>query len=192
METRTVPGNFSWDEKNDCWHSQKKPGEWWWWAPCARRRRITDSPTSQAAQEFNQMCGGTLPMWYWTIWSAPVLANFSSFLPFSNPCGATLKPRRSQCSQSKCRSVSRRNIGNFTEVEKEHPTSKSGYVERSHVFGSVDYMIFGASWAHPIGSPEWDWSNARETTESTITVYLERSGISRTKEESWELTDVEC
>ena len=73
---------------------------------------------------------GMLPTWHWTIWSASILANFSSFLPTSKPCGATLKPRRSQNSQSKCHPNSKRSTGNFTEVENEHPTSRSGSVER--------------------------------------------------------------
>ena len=33
-------------------------------------------------------------------------------------------------------------MGNFTEVEKEHPASRSGSVERSHFFGPVNYMNF--------------------------------------------------
>ena len=37
----------------------------------------------------------------------------------------------------------KRSTGNFTEVEKEYPTSRSGSVERSHAFGSVNRMIFG-------------------------------------------------
>ena len=104
---------------------------------------ITDSPTSQGAQEISQMCGGTFPMWHWTIWSAPNLAKYSSFLLSSNPRGAKLKPRRSQTSHSKCHSRSKRSTGNFTEVEKKHPTSRSGSVERSPFFGPVNYVIFG-------------------------------------------------
>ncbi len=38
---------------------------------------------------------------------------------------------------------------------------------------------------------DWDWPNARETTEFTTIVNLGRSGVLRTKEEPWELTDVE-
>ena len=65
------------------------------------------------------------PVWHWTIWSAPILVNLSSFLPHSNPCSATLKPRKSQSSWSKCHSIFQRSTGNFTEVEKKHPTSRS-------------------------------------------------------------------
>ena len=39
---------------------------------------------------------------------------------------------------------------NFTGVGKKHPTSRSSSVERSHLFGVVNYMIFGMMWEHPI------------------------------------------
>ena len=75
---------------------------------------------------------------------------FRCFLPSSSPCGATLKPRRSQTSQSEYPSNSKNNVENFTEVEKKHSISRSGPVERSHLFGLVNYMIFGMMREYPI------------------------------------------
>ena len=73
----------------------------------------------------------------------PFQSNFCHFSPSSNPCGATLKPRRSKTAQSKCPLISKRSMENFTEREKEHLASRSGSVERPHLFGPVSYMIFG-------------------------------------------------
>ena len=42
-----------------------------------------------------------------------------------------------------------------------------------------------------IDDPEWNWSNARETTEFTATVNLGHPRVPNTKEKTWELTDVE-
>ena len=50
---------------------------------------------------------------------------------------------------SKCPSISRNNMGDFTEVEKEHSTSRSGPVKRSHLFGLVNCMIFGTMLEYP-------------------------------------------
>ena len=97
-----------------------------------------DLSTFQGTQEFR----GTLPLWERGILRTPILGDFSPTSPSSKPCGAAVKPRRSQSFQSMCHSISRRSTGNLTEVEKEHPMSRSGSVERSHFFGPVNYMIF--------------------------------------------------
>ncbi len=115
-----------------------------------RRSEYSTPPASQGARESNQTCGGTILMWHWTIQSVPILANFSLFLLSSNPCGATMKPRRSQSSFSKCHSFFKRNTGNFTEVEQEHSASRSGSVEKSYFSGSANYTIFGALGEYPI------------------------------------------
>ncbi len=109
-----------------------------------------DPATSLGTQELSQARGGALLMWQRTICSAPLLADFLLVLPSSSPRGAILKPRRSQGLQSKCHSISKRSTGNFTEVEKKHPTSRSGSFERSHLFGPVNYMVFGTMWRCPI------------------------------------------
>ncbi len=67
----------------------------------------------------------------------PFQPNFCYFSPSSNPRGTTLKP------WSKCPSISKKSMENFTELEKEHPTSRSGSVQRPHLSGPVSYMIFG-------------------------------------------------
>ena len=79
----------------------------------------------------------------------PIWPFFLPFLPSSNPCGATMKTRKIQSSSSECHSIFKGSTWNFTEVEKEHSTSRSGSVERSHFFGLVNCMIFGALGAYP-------------------------------------------
>ncbi len=98
---------------------------------------------SLGTQELSQTCGETLLMGQWTICNAPILANFSLFLPFSSLCGAILKPRRSQSFLLKCHSNFKRNAENFTEVEKRHSTSRSDFFEVSHLLGQANCMIFG-------------------------------------------------
>ena len=71
--------------------------------------------------------------------------NFGQFfviLPTSKPCGATLKPRRSQNFWSKCHSIFKRSTRNFTEVGNEHPTSRTGSVEKSRLFGACEVHDF--------------------------------------------------
>ena len=115
-----------------------------------RRRRVINLPASQGAQESNQTCRGTLLMWEWIISRTSIEADFLPFLPSSNPCTATVNPRRSQRSSSKCHSFFKRSTGNFTEVEKECPLPTSGSVEGSHFLGPVNYMIFGVLGGYPI------------------------------------------
>ncbi len=94
------------------------------------------------------------------------------------------KPRRSQSSWSKCHSTSKRSTGNFTEVEKEYPTSRSGSVERPHFFGPVIYMIFGTMWGYPIQVYE-PLSKSRKNPLATLDmpVYTDRENMDSTLRE---------
>ncbi len=89
-------------------------------------------------------------MRHWNIRSVPILDDFPPFSPSSNLCGTALMPRRSQSLQSKCHSNSNISMGDFTEVKKRHPTSRSGSIERSHFSESVNYNNFGALGGYPI------------------------------------------
>ncbi len=89
-------------------------------------------------------------MWHWIIRSVPMLADFPPFLPSSSLCGAAVKPRRSLTLQSKCHSISERSTEIFTEVEKGHPTLRSGVIEGSHFSGFINYVTFGALGGYPI------------------------------------------